>query len=359
MRSSNNMSKEKIRGCLLGGAVGDALGAPVEFDSLEAIRQEHGPQGLLDYAPAYGRLGAITDDTQMSLFTLEGLIRARVREATKGVSNAVSVVHHSYLRWLLTQHEPPAQGLKIGTDGWLFAVEGLHYRRAPGVTCIAALRASTGFGDPRIAANNSKGCGGVMRVAPVGLIQGQLGSYQDVFALGADVAALTHGHPSGYLAAGYFALLIAALTRGKKLERAIEIADRELANRPGSQEVARSIRAARQLAARGAPSPEDLQTLGAGWVAEEALAIAVCCALTTDSFSHGVRMSVNHSGDSDSTGAMAGNLLGVMMGTDAIPPHWLDALELREEITSLADDFYLLEAGAIRAEEMWERYPGW
>jgi len=66
-----------IRGCLLGGAVGDALGAPIEFDDLAKIRSRFGPAGLRDYAPAYGRVDAFTDDTQMTLFTAEGLIRAQ------------------------------------------------------------------------------------------------------------------------------------------------------------------------------------------------------------------------------------------------------------------------------------------
>ncbi len=61
----------RVRGTLLGGAVGDALGAPVEFLSLASIRRQFGEAGIRDYAPAFGRSGSITDDTQMSLFTAE------------------------------------------------------------------------------------------------------------------------------------------------------------------------------------------------------------------------------------------------------------------------------------------------
>jgi ADP-ribosyl-[dinitrogen reductase] hydrolase len=70
---------DRIRGCLLGGAVGDALGAPVEFMSTDEIRAAFGPDGIEEFAFAYGRRGAVTDDTQMTLFTAEGLIRAEVR----------------------------------------------------------------------------------------------------------------------------------------------------------------------------------------------------------------------------------------------------------------------------------------
>jgi hypothetical protein len=70
--------------CLLGGAVGDALGAPVEFLSLAQIRSHFGSAGIRDFAEAYGRVGAITDDTQMTLFTAEGLLRATVRGHERG-----------------------------------------------------------------------------------------------------------------------------------------------------------------------------------------------------------------------------------------------------------------------------------
>ena len=95
--------QNRIRGCLLGGAIGDALGAPVEFMSAAQIRRRFGPDGIGDYAEAYGRRGAITDDTQMTLFTAEGLLRAFVRDTLKGLASFPSVVSHAYLRWLRTQ----------------------------------------------------------------------------------------------------------------------------------------------------------------------------------------------------------------------------------------------------------------
>jgi hypothetical protein len=97
-------ARRRIRGSLLAGAVGDALGAPVEFLSLAGIRAEHGPSGVTGYLPAYGRPGgAITDDTQMTLFTAEGMIRAMVRSTHRGIVHVPSVVQGAYLRWLATQ----------------------------------------------------------------------------------------------------------------------------------------------------------------------------------------------------------------------------------------------------------------
>ena len=121
--------RSRVRGCLLGGAVGDALGAPVEFMRLTEIKSRFGPEGITDYAPAYGRLGAITDDTQMTLFTAEGLLRGYVRLGLKGICSRPSVICHAYLRWLLTQGiTPTAKELEIGKDGWLWNEKTLRSR---------------------------------------------------------------------------------------------------------------------------------------------------------------------------------------------------------------------------------------
>src|SRR5262245_49665760 len=132
---------EHFTGCLLGGAVGDALGAPVEFHGIDAICSKYGPAGIADYDTAYARRGAITDDTQMTLFTAEGLLRAIARQHHKGICHPSSVIHHAYVRWLHTQGErsrAPFPQEKM--DGWLIGVEGLHARRAPGNTCLSAIR---------------------------------------------------------------------------------------------------------------------------------------------------------------------------------------------------------------------------
>ncbi len=324
---------DRYRGCLLGGAVGDALGAPVEFLSLEEIRARFGPSGLTDYAPAFGRAGAITDDTQMTLFTAEGLIRCRHRAADRGLCSPTVVLHKAYLRWLRTQGEESATyDFGMAQDGWLVDEAGLHARRAPGATCLGALR-GVEMGRPDRPLNDSKGCGGVMRVAPVGLT-----GERDPFSLACDIAALTHGHPSGYLPAGALASVVDGLRRGVALDDALDDATARLREFAGHEETLRALEGARSLAAGGPPTPEALQELGGGWTGEEALAIAVACALTAQGFEDGVLRAVNHGGDSDSTGSIAGALLGTALGVDAIPASWLAGLELRDVIEVLAQD---------------------
>ena len=135
---------ERIKGCLLGGAVGDALGAPVEFLEWPAIEAKFGPQGIIDFAPAYGNTGAISDETQMMLFTAEGLLRAFVLGSLRQTCHVPSIVHQALLRWLMTQDYPSA--IPIVTDGWLIKQVELWSRRSPGTTCLNALKASARLG---------------------------------------------------------------------------------------------------------------------------------------------------------------------------------------------------------------------
>jgi ADP-ribosylglycohydrolase len=342
-------------GCLLGGAVGDALGAPVEFLWLAEIRAEFGPQGIGAYEPIYGRLGAITDDTQMTLFTAEGLLRADNRWREKGICYPPDLVYRAYLRWLDTQGELGRYVDPEVRSGWLLDLPELRSRRAPGNTCLAALRSGRpGSMEHRL--NDSKGCGGAMRVAPVGL------AGTEPFRLGCELAALTHGHPSGFLAAGAFAAVIAGICDGASLEQAIDAAVGELRTYPEHEQCLAAIERAVQLAQDGAPSAQKVELLGRGWVAEEALAIALYCALAADGdFERGVRLAVNHGGDSDSTGSMAGNILGALLTKDAIPSRWLEQLELRDVIEQVAMDLYRHFGAPVGSGDVadWERYPGW
>jgi ADP-ribosylglycohydrolase len=323
-------SLEHICGCLLGGAVGDALGAPIEFDALATIRCRFGPAGVRDYAPAYGRVGASTDDTQMTLFTAEGLIRAQHDSHGRAIVSAA--VYEAYLRWLETQSGEVAH--TCSKRGWLIEQELLHARRAPGHTCLAALRSGR-MGTPKVPLNDSKGCGGVMRIAPAALI-----GAPDPFELGCDLAAITHGHPTGYLAAGFLAQLLAEIAAGASLQAAVGSAQAVLERAPGHEETLAAVKKATALACTANGTPEEVESLGGGWIAEEAVAIGLFAALVAKDFEHGVLLAVNHGGDSDSTGSIAGNILGLLYGEAGIPTRWLGQLELHGLIREVAHDLW-------------------
>jgi len=356
----------RFRGCLLGGAVGDALGAPIEFDSLAQIRARFGDRGVTEFVDGTWPRGTITDDTQMTLFTAEGLLRADVRGSLKGICHPPDCVGNAYCRWLHTQGEPFArtvvghQWSEAELDGWLISVPGLFAARAPGNTCVQALRGER-YGTIEEPLNDSKGCGGVMRAAPAGLMAEPWGDGGDSFRRGADIAALTHGHPTGYLAAGCLALAVERLRRGDPLEVALDRVMKRLREEPHHDEVSMLLAAARELAVTRASNPERVEQFGGGWVAEEAFAIAAYAVAATDSFPDAVLLAVNHGGDSDSTGAIAGNLAGTLYGVDAIPADWLAQLELRDVIDRMATDLHRCSRGssAWDPEEMWNAYPGW
>lgn len=345
---------ERIKGCLLGGAVGDALGAPVEFLEWSAIEAKFGPSGIVDFVPVYGITGAITDDTQMMLFTAEGLMRAYVRGSSRGICHVPSIIHHSLLRWLLTQGYRPATS--VSQDGWLIKERLLWSRRAPGNTCLSALKASKCLGV--LAENNSKGCGAVMRVAPCAF-------FGNAFDYAAESGRLTHGHPTGYLAAGLFADILQRMAdRQDSLERALTESLATHGHKTGLEETRTILERVLFYYYEGyLPTPQRIDELGGGWVAEEALAIGIWCALTATSFEQGVIRAVNHSGDSDSTGMIAGHFLGIQYGSAAIPERWFEGVELRAVITQISEDIDEVprrNSGGVSAkyDEMWRRYPG-
>lgn len=321
------------RAVLLGGAIGDALGAGVEFLSLAAIQKRFGRSGITELVEYDGRLGAITDDTQMTLFTAEALLGAQRRSSSYGIASFENALYYSYLRWLATQGEraqlkPGARPLEL--RGLLWDCPDLHHRRSPGTTCLSALHVGE-YGTPAKPFNQSKGCGGVMRAAP-GALWG--------FEAGKTIAAITHGHPTGYLAAGAFVVILDQLKHGNGLEAAVEAALEKLRDETRAEETVHALRRARELAKSDAPDAlATTERLGGGWIAEEALAIAVFAAWRADGdFGRGVRLAVNHSGDSDSTGAIAGNLLGALCGEAALPARWVEPLEARAVLVQVAAD---------------------
>ncbi|MCL6572130.1 MAG: ADP-ribosylglycohydrolase family protein [Bacillus sp. (in: Bacteria)] len=340
--------QEQYQGCLIGGAIGDALGWPVEFLKIDDIRGKYGENGITNLVKASSNKVEITDDTQMMMFTAEGILRAENRGRNKGIVDVPSVVYRSYLRWLTTQ----GIGSTVEKDGWIFSIDGLHARRAPGNTCLSALKSGK-MGIIQEPLNTSKGCGGVMRTAPIGLFFEK----RKAFQLGCECAAITHGHPSGYLCAGALSYIISGLIEGMDLKASIEGALVELKSQPNHEECSLLIEEALKLASLNLNDTQAIASLGEGWVGEEALAIAIYCALKYQpDIKQALIVAVNHNGDSDSTGAITGYILGAYLGIKAIPKNWVKDVELSAEILELADDMIVK---FMDSEEWKLKYPGW
>jgi ADP-ribosylglycohydrolase len=305
-------------GCLLGGAIGDAMGYPVEFMRYSDITRYFGGAGVRGLSES----NLISDDTQMTLFTAEGLLNAY-----RSGKSPVKSVYRSYLRWYYTQCGVKMPGAKY--EGGLLNEAQIFASRAPGSTCLASL-SSGRMGTLADPINNSRGCGGVMRVAPCAV-------FPHAFDLGCRVAAITHGHPGGYISAGAFSELLQKMYYGQSLPDAMKDLIDELYEIEGAESTYRALEKAVDLAEEGRPCAPTVKELGQGWVGEEALSIAVYSALSfpTD-FAQAVRLSVNHDGDSDSTGAICGNIMGMLLGAGAIPVEWRDGVEMCNVIRAYA-----------------------
>ena len=349
---------DKIRGSLFGGAIGDALGYPVEFERESAIFAGYGKGGIKSFAldRKTGK-AVVSDDTQMTLFTANGLLVGNTRKAMRGIGAAPhEYVKEAYYDWLLTQdctYSEVSSHKRYSPKGgrsWLLDVPELFCNRAPGNTCLSALRHPQKVDDYiQNPVNNSKGCGGIMRVAPIALLyDGSEAGNMDIRDLdkeGAYIAAITHGHPLGYMPAAVVTHIINRMVYGP--EMSLKEAVIEARTTCGEifegfeylDEMNQIIDLAIALSENDESDLVNIHRLGEGWVAEETLGIALYCALKyQNDFSKAVVVAVNHNGDSDSTGAVTGNILGAIVGYSAIEDKWKKDLELRDVILEMADD---------------------
>lgn len=366
---------DKIRGSMIGGAAGDALGYKLEFLSEKSIFLRYGERGIQEYAldPLSGK-ALISDDTQMTLFTANGILVGETRCLTRGIGEMPhQYIQKSYQDWLRTQEVSFEKRKKQDEDvfsvSWLSDVPELYARRAPGNTCISALmqqRIGKGsYGDfiehPQ---NNSKGCGGIMRVAPLALKAYPCLSIKERDMEAAEIAAITHGHSLGYMPAAVLVHIISRIVYPEKKQTLKEIvleardtAAEIFAGDKHLEELTDVIDRAVALSENKKSDLDNIHQLGEGWVAEETLGIALYCSLRyQDDFSAGMIAAVNHKGDSDSTGAVTGNILGALVGYEAIDEKWKNNLELADVILEMADD---LCHGCQMSEDSSYEDPDW
>ena len=353
---------DKARGCLIGGAAGDALGYAVEFSSINSIINLYGKQGITEYALDSYAIARFSDDTQMTLFTAEGLLSAYQANSRPTLKDINRHMKDAYLAWFATQ---TSFQLPI-TSSWLTHVRGLWARRAPGNTCLSAL-SDINNGIP--VHNDSKGCGAVMRIAPIGVFYAARNAEHatedarlETARVAADSARITHLNDLSTLASVFTALVIFEcmsihvidrLTFRSIIATAISGTMKAFPGSRKSEKFVAIIQKAIDLAGSGKSDRDAIAELGEGWVAEETAAIAVYCVMRyIRDFNGCLVAAVNHDGDSDSTGAVAGNIIGAILGYSGIPEKYRNNLELHDLILSIADDL----AGGSSETRMQERY---
>ena len=363
----NKHLEDYYLGTLVGGAIGDALGYAVEFLSLDEIKAKYGFYGIAQYDLDGNNKAHFSDDTQLTLFTINGLLNGETKKKYDNDDTPLyQYVYYAYLDWLATQGIAKKCQDPYRKDSWLINIKELNVTRSPGRTCLSSLA----LGDEKHLynlnnpINNSKGCGAVMRIAPIGLLYPR---YKDIFLLSAEVASLTHGHPMSHLASQLMAMIIANIFKyeEKTLWRVIKDTTKELSDRykidapqglekfysyvkPYLPEFIAIIRRSLVLVkfalveeSKGkiVKDLDNIASLGEGWVAEESIAIAIYCAVRYQKVPmQGIIASVNHNGDSDSTGALTGQLLGAYYGMSIFPTDYINKLELEDVIEEMAMD---------------------
>lgn len=365
---------DKIRGSLFGGAVGDALGFPVEFMDFFYIKAAYGEEGITEYRlDSTNGKALISDDTQMSLFTANSILVSETYNRMNGAEKLPGDYGElSYRDWMKTQfqtYEKSMEDSGMQKYSWLLDVPELYSPRAPGNTCLSALSApksnlhgSEYFENP---INNSKGCGGVMRVAPLGIHYKDI-AIEELDKEGAVLSAMTHGHSLGYMPSAVLTHILNRIvypTEARNLKEIISEARdtvyRLFKSDSHINELVDIINLAVALSENGDSDIDNIEKIGEGWVAEETLAIAIYCSLRyQNDFSKGIIASVNHDGDSDSTGSVTGNILGAWLGFDAIEEKWKKNLELSDVILEMADDLCFgcqMSLNSSYKDKDWER----
>ena len=357
-------TRDRIRGSLMAGAAGDALGYAVEFMSRGSILAKYGLRGIAKFNLTREGKALISDDTQMTLFTACGMLMGVTRGYTRGIGGRPEkYVDKAYLDWYYTQTGKNSRP----SVTWLRNLPELAHRRGPGNTCLSACES---LFQGKEVHNNSKGCGGIMRVAPMALLMAGYWARgkcpYHVFEMdeaGAEVAAVTHKHPLAFLPAAMLTHLIFRVISMEEAEVKASITNIALETiealgyiYKGEYEEHKRILTnltltALSLAANDKSDAENIRLLGEGWTGEEAWAIALYCAVRhIDSIEDALIAAVNHDGDSDSTGAVCGNIMGAIYGYEAIKrmnlfcPQGHDfeqTLELSNIILALADDLYI------------------
>ncbi len=307
--------KDRYEGCMLGLAIGDAIGAATEFLSYDDIRRKFPPEGVQGFHPFRGmRPGSYTDDTEMSIAVARGLLNAK----DFGTEAIMESMTKEFIAWR----------------------ENTSSSRSPGNTCIlGVLGLSSGKHWSESGVADSKGCGTAMRSAPLGLAYRH--ALDAITGLGSKISLMTHGHPIATAGSVATAFLVAKSLDGTdtadlhdELVRRIRQIDEDFA--------IHMILIPTAMAEQSSKVAHRI--LGDGWAAEEAVAGAIYANVKhPSSFKDIILEAANSGGDTDSKACIAGAIAGARLGREAIPSGWIEGIEDRDLLIELANKLLKLQ----------------
>lgn len=320
-----------IEACLLGGAIGEMIGYPVDRLTLADIVATNG-------GPITGPdLGTeVSDGTQLTLFTIEGIIRARLRQQDRGMADALGVMWRSYKRWGMTQgiEVPPDPDFDLSIS-WMLAQDELHRSAPLGQRIRRLVAEADSYPSVERPANRSDGSGAIMRVAPVGLCNAPTWAAQAAVWL----AALTHGSQRAHAASAAYAVMVAALGAGAGLRDAVGLACNITSGTPGADPLPTALPRALQIGRDLDSVASSRAELGSGRTSLSALLHAVACVAATRDYRQAVLLAANHDAASATPTALTGQLAALRYGMDAIPAAWRAVCPVTDLIHTVASDW--------------------
>lgn len=334
------------RGCLLGLAVGDAMGYTVDHKSLSQIREDYGPNGLLGYDLCNGYADT-TSHTQIAAYSCNGLLLGMTRGQMRGMmAPYVRYIAAALREWARLQGY--RRDNTILNNCWISNAEGLFHRRCMDNLMVDTLtRGNLGtMEEPR---NRYQTPGMLMAAVPVGLFfDPERTGREEIQRLGAETVALTHGNPNAFLTGAALAHIISRIAWDgeKDLKNLVRETIGMLQARFGrdyrqTAEVCQHLRTGLSLAVSpNMKEAEALDQMDCTCCSRVLAGALYVCMLHPKSFDEAVIAAVNHSGFSAAVGAVCGAILGALLGEDGIPDFYLEPLEAAGVLRELAGDMY-------------------
>ncbi len=357
-----NDHQHKVRGCLLGLAVGDAMGHTVDNKTLDEIREDYGPNGLLGYDLVNG-YADVTSYTQLAAFSANGLLIALTRGRLQGkMAPLVRYIALATREWSRSQHFCTQERNYC----WLSTVPEMKRRYCMDTRMLDALsRERLGTLEEPLYPSNHPGA--LTEVLPVALLAQELGlSQEELDRLGAEAVALTHGEPEAFLSGAVLTHFLCGILENGEVSPAelilqtIDAIQMQFGREFGqTTKIWELLQLAISLSQSGdVTQMEAMQTLGCR-TAAEVLAGAMYAVITCNGdFDTALITAVNHSGRSAAVAAIAGCIMGAALGSGALPDFYLECLEPSATLTELADDLTVgcpLVAGSNLFDDDWDR----
>lgn len=349
------MDTQYYRGCLLGMAVGDAMGYTVEDKNWDEIQEEYGPSGLLGYDLKADEYAQVTSHTQVAAFLCNGLLLA----LTRGKKEYMRWSKLALKEWIRSQqfYRDPEKSYCFLCKLPLF-----HRRHCRDVRMLDNHRLEAyGTMTQRKNLNNTPGAITAGIVAGMLYQPGRI-SPEGIGELAGELIALTHGHPETYLSGAVLSYTIAGILHdpNRSLERhfnqAIQVAEKQFENRfPQIDQVTIKLCRAIELAKNTALSPvEAMEQIGCEDTAECLAGAMYACLVNPEDFDGAIITAVNHSGVSAAVGAIAGAIMGAKLGEEALPEFYLESLECTDVLCTLAEDMANGSPGSSIFDDSWD-----